>query len=333
MSLTVSASKALDSLDVVKFCMALFIVAIHLRPLQGYPQLERLMQPVEACAVPFFFITSSFLFFRKNLSASATGLWSAFRKFALRIGRLYLFWFTVYLPYMLVRPDGYAHLVPSQWASRLFKDVFFGSTFRGSWFLSALLLSMLTIICLTRIQRTRTVWIIPLLIHAAVNGFIPGISFYEFPNLHFTLLNALWWVTAGYLLAASGAEAHTAHMSPKGKALLGAVCLLFWLAEGVSGIRFLSSFLLPVLITAWALCLKLRHRAVYQKLRTMSILFYLTHFAYATLLFRHIATATHDNPLWGLAGYTGALIFCLACSLVLTRLEKIRGLKWLRYAH
>lgn len=54
-------------LDVMKFVMAIVVVAIHTRPEMSFssPFVIRLFESVYSIAVPFFFMASGFLLFRK----------------------------------------------------------------------------------------------------------------------------------------------------------------------------------------------------------------------------------------------------------------------------
>ncbi len=66
------------SLDIAKFIAAFLIIAIHVDPVDNYA-----MRCLYSVAVPYFFMVSSFLFFRRKAD---------FCKYARRIGALYLVW-------------------------------------------------------------------------------------------------------------------------------------------------------------------------------------------------------------------------------------------------
>lgn len=55
-----------NSLDVGKFCAALMVVAIHAHPYDKIECGDVILDVFLRLAVPFFFITSSFLFFKKE---------------------------------------------------------------------------------------------------------------------------------------------------------------------------------------------------------------------------------------------------------------------------
>ena len=82
-------------IDLVKFIMAILIVTIHAQPFTSVN--ENLNQIVVDCiarlAVPFFFISSGFLLFRKEGNE-----WNHVKRYCLRMLKLYLIWTLIYLP-------------------------------------------------------------------------------------------------------------------------------------------------------------------------------------------------------------------------------------------
>jgi hypothetical protein len=78
-----------DLVDLVKFLLAITIVAIHV----GLP----ILKIIGRIGVPFFVIISSFLFFSKYNYLDSTGQSKYFRKFEFRIFKLYLAWQVLYL--------------------------------------------------------------------------------------------------------------------------------------------------------------------------------------------------------------------------------------------
>lgn len=92
--------KEYRSLDVMKLVMAVVVVAIHTRPEMSFSSafIRRFFEIIYSLAVPFFFMGSGFLLFRKvelplNVNGSKRILGYLFR-----ICRLYLLWTVIYLP-------------------------------------------------------------------------------------------------------------------------------------------------------------------------------------------------------------------------------------------
>lgn len=87
-------------LDVMKFVMAIVVVAIHTRPEMSFSSLFviRLFESVYSIAVPFFFMASGFLLFRKiSLPLNEDGE-QRIKSYLKRMCRLYLVWTIIYLP-------------------------------------------------------------------------------------------------------------------------------------------------------------------------------------------------------------------------------------------
>lgn len=87
-------------LDVMKFVMAIVVVAIHTRPELSFSSLwvRNFLEAVYSIAVPFFFMASGFLLFRKiSLPLTDEGE-LRIKSYLKRMCKLYVLWTIVYLP-------------------------------------------------------------------------------------------------------------------------------------------------------------------------------------------------------------------------------------------
>ena len=92
--------KTYAHIDIAKFILAFFVVAIHVRPFDNWenPTVDALFYSAAAVAVPYFFIASGFLCFaRDEENPWKTGGQRA-RKQAKAVLELYLIWTLIYLP-------------------------------------------------------------------------------------------------------------------------------------------------------------------------------------------------------------------------------------------
>jgi len=90
----VIANSNYDSIDIMKFLLAILVVALH-------AQVPILMN-VGRLAVPFFFIASSFFFFAKYDHLITRKERSAYlKKYCMRVFRLYISWWILYLPFFI----------------------------------------------------------------------------------------------------------------------------------------------------------------------------------------------------------------------------------------
>lgn len=89
-----------NAIDLTKFICAILVVTIHIAPFGDNENLRFFNYGIQnylaRIAVPFFFVTSGFLLYRKstleNFSMDRTF------KYALRLLRLYIIWSLIYLP-------------------------------------------------------------------------------------------------------------------------------------------------------------------------------------------------------------------------------------------
>lgn len=114
-----------NSIDVGKIIAATLVVGIHCNPFQGLAN-DIIIEGFARLAVPFFFIVSAFLFFRKNPNGNDV------LHFLKRLLILYGFWFVFNLP------QYYIYSWPSS-VGEFVHNFFLDSTFGVSWFLMALM--------------------------------------------------------------------------------------------------------------------------------------------------------------------------------------------------
>lgn len=91
----------LNVLDVMKLCMAAVVVAIHTNPENNldWKQGKEAIRIIYTVAVPYFFMTSGFLLFKKAEFPLQTKIdKSRVRNYVIKIGRFYAIWTLLYLP-------------------------------------------------------------------------------------------------------------------------------------------------------------------------------------------------------------------------------------------
>ena len=93
-------NKEFRLVDIVKLIMAIVVIAIHTHPEQSSSLffVQRGAGIIYSLAVPFFFMASGFLLFRKmNLPLDDDGN-QRIKRYLLKIVKLYLLWTAIYLP-------------------------------------------------------------------------------------------------------------------------------------------------------------------------------------------------------------------------------------------
>jgi serine/alanine racemase len=126
-------------LDLLKFIVAILVIANHTGPLHAYnANADDLISGVlTRIAVPIFFMTSGFFFFRKwtGEQAKDSKAWLGYMK---KIGVLYLIAILLYIPLNLY--TGYFNENFTIYS--FFKDIVFDGTFYHLWYLPALVIGI-----------------------------------------------------------------------------------------------------------------------------------------------------------------------------------------------
>ena len=140
-------NKTYYALDIAKFISALFVICIHTGPfIDINTDLNFVVvQIISRIAVPFFFVSSGFLFFNKiDFSRSWKDQDNIFRlrNYMIRLFKIYCIWTLLYLPFTIIllraREDGmYMHSI-----LQYLRDFFINGSYYHLWFLPALLLAV-----------------------------------------------------------------------------------------------------------------------------------------------------------------------------------------------
>lgn len=338
-----------DALDLWKMIAALFVVSIHSQPFVEMPVADFFVSGFLCpLAVPFFFVTSSFLFYRRAPEKQDL------RYFLRRILHLYAFWFVIELPitflHAFIEPDG--TLV--QKTLNFIKSALLHSTFRGSWYLTALMEGMVLIHLLGR--RWRTKWLI-LLGAAAYALSVVSVVYVEFlpaqmaiPVKDFVqtfgsplmsvgvailpLSLGRWFAENGKLLArcAAGRKQLAALFV---SALLCMIAETIWCRsqQGIEGGNLESCMLLPLALIPFFLMVvssQLSLRINYKRLRAYSTLFFFSHFIFVFILVVINKHVVHIDPM---LKFAIVLACCYIFSTALLWLRQKKGFHWLSNAY
>lgn len=88
-------------IDLLKFIMAVCVVAIHTQPLYSVQSIvvQRLFDTITSLAVPYFFSVSGFLLFSKiDADISCRKNMEVCKRYLSRVLSLYVIWNIIYLP-------------------------------------------------------------------------------------------------------------------------------------------------------------------------------------------------------------------------------------------
>ncbi len=264
-----------NGIDLFKFVGAVLICVIHIAPFQtGIPGLDRFnfyfQQYICRTAVPFYFVTSGFLLFRKMEPNDIS--MDRIKNYALRIARLLGVWV------ILITWGGPGHL----------------------WYLHSVVVAVLLVglllkknVKLGAVLAVSFAFYVVGLFGEAYRGFLTPLFGHTLPKLAVTAFDLVFPNTRngfffGFVFVAMGALfAQKRIVMPSAAAavgLLASLALLFfevrWLRGSVAPKDYnLLLFLLPVAFFGFYLAahLNLKDRPVYKTLRVTGLLLYLAH--------------------------------------------------------
>ena len=170
-------SKNYDAVDVFKFIAALLVVALHTRPFHPLEGWNYYFSCLCRIAVPFFFIFSSFIFYKKE---------KRIEDYVKRMLILYGCWFVIESP-LIIRNF---FIIPNRPFSEelllFLRGLFINSTFPASWFITASWQGMLIVFLLSKKINWKGLFVLGFLCYISslpgtmYYGLISGTSFYKY---------------------------------------------------------------------------------------------------------------------------------------------------------
>lgn len=200
-----------NSLDILKFLLAIFVLVIH----SGID--KTVLSPLLRVAVPTFFIISSYLFFSKLEGVhDEKERHSALKHLVKRNVYLYIAWTIIQLP-MLIFGKHYHTALLKEGIWYTLRDMLLGNSFTGAWYIVALALGVPVIYMLSRKMTPRCLLLLTLPIYALCcfasnyRGLLPNNSGLDsffvvykqvtMCDFNTSLPGALFWIALGKSLA------------------------------------------------------------------------------------------------------------------------------------
>ena len=158
--------KQSNSIDLTKFLCAILIIIIHTDPFSSYSGALTfgLRNCIATVAVPFFFITSGYLFSKKqSLLLTNQEKNAHFVKWLTRVCLMYLFWSAVYFVFVVIKwcMQGFTFNLVLIYI----KDFFLNGSYSTIWYLLATLTGGLILGLLRKILSYKNIIIIAGLIY------------------------------------------------------------------------------------------------------------------------------------------------------------------------
>ena len=286
--------KCYSSIDLFKFIAAILVVAIHTHPFFSCSvDVDYYFTCFCRIAVPFFFIATSFFFFRREQPD--------IKRYTKRLSLLYLIWFLIELPIVYNRFFVTVDKTLSLQILNFFRCLVFNNTWFASWFIMACILSVNIIYYLSRIMSNRQLLLLScacyalslicssysgafdLLLNEKWRHYHALVSFIFMPANSFIL--AMIYIVLGKIVAERERIDISSGLSKPLNMVLFFIALVIWGLE-VHFIKWSVSindaflFLPLVTLLGFTLLLKMELRINQKRsffMRSMSILVYILH--------------------------------------------------------
>lgn len=301
--------KTYYALDIAKFISAFLVICIHTGPLLDINETGNfiLVQIIARIAVPLFFIISGFLFFAKLDDKRE---WNDYRNIAalkhyvLRLGKIYLLWSLLYLPfnYLLVRGDGFHTMT----LIRYLRDFCFTGSYYHLWFLPALMVAVCAVYFLRRFVSLRTTLVISGILYliGMMGNVYPQLveeipyvqtAYQYYTEIFVTTRNGIFFgmlfISLGAYFAKGRMMVNHGSLAPfigfvLSLAALFGECFLLKEHGFMHDLASMYLMLIPTVcfLFVWLLSLDMQKRAIYKVLRILSLLIYVSHLMFIVIL-------------------------------------------------
>lgn len=342
-----------NMIDVMKLIMSFLVVMIH-KPLisLSHPFPKFILEEVIcAAAVPFFFITSSFLFF-KRIEKENNGR-KSFISYEKRLLILYIAWTVVYIPSNLIKYYGiyFEGMTIKLFISALIQiliNFFLSASFVHLWYVNTLMISIAVVYFIRKKLSSNATLIISLMIFF-ISKMLPML-YSCFPFVE-TIWEAVPEVVLNVCQKGLPCVAIGMFLSnfrgyrPRNEIVF--VLFAFIIMIGFSVITYKEKtaltetvlfFLIYIFSTSvFLLCrdIKLKDSPKYKTIRSYSSIIYFSHLLMMSEIFALIAektgiTAFAENRF---LVYFTTVFVALLLSTAVVSLSKMRGFKWLKYIY
>lgn len=326
--------KQYNTIDILKFIMALFVIMIHVKPNGHSELLTHFFAPFTSISVPVFFVISSMLLFKKLGKGDINLLF----RYCKRIGVLYLCWFLIDIWFVFTnRP--YFSLGIGEGLLAFVKDVVFATTFPGSWYLSASIMGVIMVYFLNKIFHPAIVFLFTFFIAIYI------VKIQLFPEsmhcvydwyaatfrdkVHLSFPAQMIWISLGYIISLKLSNIEKAK-----KILLPLSCVAFLIGFGLSVFfhYFVCRIIMAVSVVCFCLLIEIPPKPIYKRLRNYSILMFFFHFCIAGKM-RFFTGILGDSIVTNWLFYLIVVTISVIFADVVLKLEKTKYFAFLKYIH
>ena len=326
--------------DILKFVLALMIVALHSRL---YP---RALLPIVRLAVPLFFMMTSYFFNIKLIGINDENKKrQKLLNYLKRNGQLYLFWSVTLLPFVILfhlawfrSGFGYAII-------QILKSIFITGFFTVSWFILAAVYSVVLVFLMSKRLSNGWILIISFLVYvlALLDSNYGGLLseearvFLKSPNIRYSmnLPAAMIWVVLGKILAEKSSATSPKLLYPLLAGSFILYYLEFYLLEHYGWHLSTDCFLLSIPLCYLIFTAIIQSKDVDCKhalwLRKSSIIIYCLH--YTVILIIRLLQDQFNLSIPDFMVFTITLAICLGFAWGIIYCSEVKKIRLLRYAY
>lgn len=348
MTENLTQKKQYPLVDILKFAMAILVIILHRKIFPVEMKYANFMMSTVFChiAVPFFFMVSSFLFFR-NVDVNSENAGKSLWKTEKRLIILYVIWSVIYLPFNFVKSftGHYDEISFGGLAGQLvtwIKDFALNYSFLHLWYINTLAFTLLVIFLLMKKFSPVKVTVFSTLV-APVSLFLV-----EFLNLRDYLPNVIIQTfVVGACCVSLGALAAKCDISLflKHKWIFLGVSIISLFVSGTIRYHFSSdltfaitqflTYIVAFFVFLIAISSEMKPFRQSKSFRNYSTLMYFCHLMLMKEGFNFIALHTGIQTIatGTTLQFAATLIFAVAFSFIIINLSKVRMFRWLKWLY
>lgn len=312
------------SIDVVKFIMAMIVVAIHVHPLE-YVDNEIIkigFKIISPCAVPFFFLVTGYFLGKKLIYKTWTDNKLILNKTISKTIKMYVIWSIVYLPLAIW---DYVYNEHSFWTdilSYIHGFLLVGDHYNSwiLWYLLSAIYGFIFIFFFIRRGTSKKNILLYATVMLLIGHALSAFCAYQgvFPKFLITIQKCLYgtgrlatgvfYISLGLFIAQTF-DKKISHIKSIMLIFIG-LCISAILLLYLPFFSFLGTIFCSIGIFIATLNVKLRNRNIYQRLRNYSVVIYFTHLWIWTIIY----TILYGKKQYGMEIFMYTYVVCLLVS-------------------
>lgn len=316
--------KRINSIDIVKFIFSFFVIALHTIFLnKNLISNNRIFITIFHVAVPFFFITSGYLLFRKINFPLTKKDERIILKYIKHILKLYIIWTLIYLP-ISIYGAYIGGVKPTEFLTySVRKFIFVGESYYSwnLWYLNGLIIAVLMVFILLKMKiKPKVILIIGFVVFlfGIILNYILNTDLNSYPDIIRKILNLYLYlfervrngIFKGFPYIAIGLYLSKQKLEMKNikvylMLIIGLILYYFRLDVGL--------YFMAIGVFLFVLNLKVPSKLNYDYFRNSSILIFLTHMIFVFIYLVFIENTNNFNSYY-------LFVFTILCCLIISTL-------------